>query len=83
MPPSAPDPVLATSVRQLREDKGLTREALALRTGLAVSTIAHTELARSVPNWMTLRRIAAGLDLSIARLAAAVEAAERTPTHAI
>jgi transcriptional regulator with XRE-family HTH domain len=75
--------VLAATVRQLREANGLTRQALALRTGLAVSTIAHTELERSVPNWMTLRCIAAGLDLSIARFAAAVEAAERTPTHAI
>jgi transcriptional regulator with XRE-family HTH domain len=70
MPRSAPDPVLATTIRQLREDKGLTRTALALRAGLALSTIAHAELARSVPNWTTLRRIAAGLNLSIVRLAA-------------
>jgi transcriptional regulator with XRE-family HTH domain len=79
MLPSGPDPVLAATVRQLREDKGLTRQALALQTGLAVSTIAHTEFARSVPNWTTLRRIEAGLDLSIARLVAAVEG---TPAHA-
>lgn len=79
---SVPDPVLAATVRRLRKDKGLTRKALALRTGLALSTIAHTELARSVPNWTTLRRITAGLDLSIARLAAAVEAAERTLANA-
>jgi len=71
--PSVPDPARG----DLRQ-RGQRNNARGARppNGAAVGTIAHIELARSAPNWMTLPRIAAGLDLSIARLAAAVEAAE-------
>ena len=60
----------------------MTREALAYRAGLTVGSLAQIELARSAPSWTNFRYIACGLDLSVTRLAAAVEAAERTPTDA-
>ena len=81
-PRSEPDPVLSATVRGLREAKGMTREGLAHRTGLSVGSLLAIELARSTPSWTNFRRIAAALDLSITRLAAAVEAAERSPTRA-
>lgn len=82
MPRSEPDPVLSATIRRLREGKGLTREALAYRAGLTVGSLVQVELARSAPSWTNFRRIAAGLDLSITRLAAAIQAAERTASRA-
>jgi transcriptional regulator with XRE-family HTH domain len=83
MPGSVPDPVLAATVRQLRDAEGSTRQALALRTGLAVSPIAHIERARSVPNWMTLRRIAAGLDCQSQPMPSKKSAADQKLAKAI
>jgi transcriptional regulator with XRE-family HTH domain len=71
-----PDPALAAALRRLREDSGLTREALAFHAGITTASLARIELAQSTPGWDTIRRIAGALDLSISRLAAAVEAAE-------
>jgi len=71
-----PDPALATALRRLREDHGLTREALAFRAEITTASLARIELAQATPGWDTIRRIAGALDLSISRLAAAVEAAE-------
>ena len=82
MPRSEPDPVLSATVRRLREAKGLTREALAYRAGLTVGSLAQIELTHSAPSWTNFRRIAGALDLSITRLAAAIQAAERTASHA-
>jgi len=71
-----PDPALAAALRRLREDSGLTREALAFHAGITTASLARIELAQATPGWDTIRRIAGALDLSISRLAAAVEAAE-------
>lgn len=80
MPHAKPDPVLAATVRSLREGKGVTREALAHEAGITVGSLARIELAQSSPSWDTLRRIAGALGLSISRLAAAVEAAGQPGT---
>ncbi len=71
--------MLATTVRRLREEKGLTREATAFRAGITTGSLANVELAGACPSWETVRRIACALGLSIGQLAAAIEAAERTP----
>jgi transcriptional regulator with XRE-family HTH domain len=71
-----PDPALAAALRRLREDNGLTREALAFHAGITTASLARIELAQATPGWDTIRRIAGALDLSISGLAAAVEAAE-------
>ncbi len=78
MPRTAkPDPALAASIRRLREERGITREALAMRAGVTNGTLARIELAQSSPSWDTVCRIATALDLSVYRLAEAVEAAAR------
>ncbi len=71
-----PDPALAAALRGLREDSGLTREALAYHAGITTASLARIELGQATPGWDTIRRIAGALDLSIGGLAAAVEAAE-------
>jgi transcriptional regulator with XRE-family HTH domain len=63
-------------VRQLREDRGLTRESLAFHAGITSSSLARIELGQATPGWDTIRRIASALDVSISRLAAAIEASE-------
>jgi transcriptional regulator with XRE-family HTH domain len=75
-----PDPALAAAVRGLREDSGLTREALAFHAGITSGSLARIELGQASPGWDTIRRIAGALDVSISRLAAAVEAAEQPAT---
>ena len=71
-----PDPALASALRRFREDRSLTREALAFHAGLTTGSLARIELAQSTPGWDTVRRVAKALDISLVELAAAVEAAE-------
>ena len=70
----APDPALAAVLRRLREDRGMTMEALAFRSGVSISSLGRIELGRSSAAWSTVRQIADALDVSMAELAAAVEA---------
>jgi DNA-binding XRE family transcriptional regulator len=71
-----PDPALAAALRRLREDRGLTREALAYNAGITTASLARIELAQSTPGWDTIRKLVDALKITISRLAAAVEAAE-------
>lgn len=70
-----PDAALATAVRQLRLDRGMTLEAVAFRAGVTTGSIGRLELGQSVPTWDTVRQIARALDIKLVDLAAAVEAA--------
>jgi transcriptional regulator with XRE-family HTH domain len=71
---STPDPALAATLRRLREDRGITREALAFRTGITTGSLARIELGQSVPGWDTVRQLANALEITLADLGAAVEA---------
>jgi transcriptional regulator with XRE-family HTH domain len=77
MPHSKPDRVLSATVRRLREERGVTREALAMQAGITVGVLARIELAQAAPSWDTFKRVARALDLSISQLAAAIEDAGR------
>ncbi len=76
MPHASPDPALSLTVRGLREARGLTREAMAMRVGVTLGTLARIELAQAAPSWDTFRRIACALELSISELSLAIEATE-------
>jgi transcriptional regulator with XRE-family HTH domain len=52
-------------------------EALAYKAGVTLNTITRLELAQSEPGWMTVRKVALALDVTLAELAAEVEAEER------
>lgn len=68
-----PDPMLAAALRRLRAERGITREALALRCGITPCGLARIEHGQAVPGWNTVRRIARGLDLGMVELCVAVE----------
>lgn len=70
----APDPVLAAVLRRLREDRGLTMEALAFRSGVSIGSLGRIELGRSSAAWATVVQIADALGVSMADLGAAVDA---------
>jgi len=72
-----PDAALAAAVRRLREERGMTREALAFASGITTGSVARVELGQAVPGWDTVRQLAKALDVSMADLSAAVEAEER------
>ena len=45
--PANADPALGAAVRRLREDRGLSMEALAYRAGITLNTITRLELRRA------------------------------------
>jgi transcriptional regulator with XRE-family HTH domain len=69
--------MLSATVRSLREQRGLTREALAFQVGVTNTTLAQIELGNAGTSWSNARRIAGALDRSIGALAAAVEGTEQ------
>lgn len=81
MPRARPDPVLAATVRALREARGITREAMAFQAGITTGSLASIELGKGSPSWDSFRRIAAALGLSIGQLATAIEAADGAHAH--
>lgn len=70
---SPPDPALAATLRRIRGERGITREELAFRTGITPVALARIELGHAVPGWNTVRRIAAGLEVSMVELCVALE----------
>ncbi|MDB5693555.1 MAG: Helix-turn-helix domain [Alphaproteobacteria bacterium] len=66
---SRPQPGLGIAIRQLREKKKETQEALAERAGIAIPTLSHIEAGHANPTWATARDIAAALGVSITELA--------------
>jgi transcriptional regulator with XRE-family HTH domain len=74
----APDAALADALCSLREQRGLSREALAFRSGVTPGTLASIETAEVVPRWDTVRLLARGLDATLAELGDTVERNELT-----
>lgn len=71
--PPAPDPILAALLRRLREERGLSQEALAYKAGITAGSLGRIELAQSSPAWATVRQIAKALDVTLVELVAQVE----------
>jgi transcriptional regulator with XRE-family HTH domain len=72
--PPAPDQILAALLRRLREERGLSQEALAHKAGITAGSLGRIELAQSSPSWATVRQIANALDITMEELSATVEA---------
>lgn len=68
-PSEQPQPALGKAIRQLREDRGVSQEALAHAAGVTSGTLSLIERGLSNPTWGTTKGIAAALDVSIADLA--------------
>jgi transcriptional regulator with XRE-family HTH domain len=62
-------------LRAVREERGQTRERIAVHASLAVGTLARLELDQSDPTWSTILAIANALDLKLAELGKLVDEA--------
>lgn len=70
-PSDKPQPALGKAIRQLREKKGLTQEAVAHDAGITTATLGVIERGLSNPTWATLKAIAAALEVSMVSVAKA------------
>jgi transcriptional regulator with XRE-family HTH domain len=64
-----PQPALGKAIRQLREERGTTQEALAHESGITVGHMSMIERGHSNPTWATVRSIAVALSVSMVELA--------------
>jgi transcriptional regulator with XRE-family HTH domain len=67
---------LGLAVKARREELELTQEAVALRADLHQRWISNVENGKRNPSYGSLRRLAAGLDLSASELLASAEQIE-------
>jgi transcriptional regulator with XRE-family HTH domain len=74
--PTGPQKGLGKAVRHLREEAKLNPETLAERAGLPASQMAKIEAGEDDPVWGDMRRVAAGLGVSMERLAELAEELE-------
>jgi transcriptional regulator with XRE-family HTH domain len=74
--PASPDAALASTLRNMRRERGQTQEDLAYHSKITTAALARIERGQANPTWTTVRRIAAALEISLAELGAAVEAAD-------
>jgi transcriptional regulator with XRE-family HTH domain len=72
-PSQRPQHDLGKAIRQLREKRGLTQEAVAHEAGVTASTYGLIERGQSNPTWATVRDIAAALDASMIDIAKAAK----------
>jgi transcriptional regulator with XRE-family HTH domain len=63
--PDEPQPALGSAIRELREKRGLTQEALAHEAGITTGTLSLIERGQSNPAWGTVSRIADALGSSM------------------
>lgn len=67
-PSDKPQPALGNAIRQLREKKGLTQEAVAHDAGITTATLGVIERGLSNPTWATLKGIARALGVSMVEI---------------
>jgi transcriptional regulator with XRE-family HTH domain len=68
---------LGKAIRKLRQDGELSQETLGHRAEIHPTWISHIESGRINPTWGNVRRIAKGLKVDLAQLAALAEELER------
>lgn len=76
-PPAKIDQRLARTLRNLREQRGETQEALAQRAGVTTPGLSRIERGKANPTWTTLARILAALEVSLTELDAALAQTKR------
>jgi transcriptional regulator with XRE-family HTH domain len=75
MPTNSPDAAaLGRAVQAIRAETGVSQVQLSEKTGLVQSWISHIEHGRRNPTWNNLVRLAEGLGVGVAELAARAEA---------
>lgn len=59
---------IAIRLRELRAEAGLTREAVAFRSGLSVASVVRAEGGRTSPSTETLSKLATAYGITLAEL---------------
>jgi transcriptional regulator with XRE-family HTH domain len=72
-----PTATLAHTIRRLRRERGVSQEVLAVQSGITVSTLSHTELAKSSPSWSTIHQLLKALGVTLHQFATAIEEEEQ------
>jgi transcriptional regulator with XRE-family HTH domain len=72
-PSDQPQPALGKAIRQLREKRSATQEAVAHDAGITVATLGVIERGLSNPTWATVKGIASALNVSMVQLAKVAE----------
>lgn len=67
---------LGRAIRQFRTEIHLSQEKLGLRSEIHPTWISHIESGRVNPTWGNVKRIANGLEVTLAELATLAEALE-------
>jgi transcriptional regulator with XRE-family HTH domain len=65
---------LGKAIRELRESRGLTLDALAAKAGMHTTYLSRIERAHSSPTWEKVASLSEALDLPISAIATAAEA---------
>lgn len=73
-----PQPALGTAIRELRDKKGMTQEAVAQSAGITVAHLSGIERGQANPSWAAVVAIAQALDVSMLAVAKRWEAASRS-----
>lgn len=68
-----PDTILAAHLKRLREDRDITQEQLAFDAGMTASALSRIERGLNSPGWMTVKRLAQALDVSLVHLVGELE----------
>jgi transcriptional regulator with XRE-family HTH domain len=74
-----PQHALGRAIRELRSERGLSQEAVALDANMQPSWLSHIEAGRRNPAWSTVQRIAAALGVRVSDLARRAEEIEDDP----
>lgn len=67
---------LAQAIREIREREGLTQEELASRAGYHLTWVSRIENAAQSTGWVTIKRVADALDVTMVEVAALAERIE-------
>ncbi len=74
MPPRAePQAALGRAVKRLREERGLTQEAVAHAAGVHATWVSRLEGGNLNPSWGMVERVAMALGMKVSDLAKATE----------
>lgn len=68
-----PQPALGKAIRQLREERGMTQEALAQEAGVTVGHMSMIERGHSNPTWATVKSLATVFGVAVSELAQKAE----------
>lgn len=69
----APRRALGGVLRRLRQERGLTLEHVAYHSGITVGSLGRIERGHANPSYLTVRRIADALEVTMVEIAVAIE----------